>query len=443
MKKVVLLTVIVVLAAGGWYLYATYRGAAEKDNPTEPQTVQVTRGPLRIVVEATGRVIPNLEVEIKSKASGEVVKLPFDVSDPVKKGVLLVQLDPVDEERSVRKQEVALAVSEAKLAQARLGYQVDEQALKTDTRQARAQLASAEAALKEVQAKLTRATQLFERKMTSQEGYDAAESTAAKSAADVEVVRATIEALATQEIALKSRQHDILIAEQQIELDKIALDESRQRLNETKVVAPIDGVVSERDIQIGQIIASGTNNVGGGTTLMKLADLSRIFVLASVDESDIGKIAPGQNVTLTADAYPTLQFTGRVVRVATKGVNTSDVVTFEVKIEVEGENRRLLKPEMTANIEVLVYEKVDALLVPVEAVSRRRGTPVVRVPGASDTAEQRAVTIGMTNGEHVEILSGLNEGDAIELRENATQSRWQGDNRQGGPPRPPIMRARP
>src|SRR5439155_4332181 len=112
--------------------------------------------------------------------------------------------------------------------------------------------------------------------------------------------------------------------------DKVALANARQQRDYTTVTAPMDGVVSALNVQIGVIIASGITNVAGGTTIMTLSDLSHVFVLASVDESDIGTIVVDQPAIITVDAYPGRQFKGKVVRIATKGVNVTNVVTFEV-----------------------------------------------------------------------------------------------------------------
>ena len=147
----------------------------------------------------------------------------------------------------------------------------------------------------------------------------------------------------------------------------MSLDLARQRLTETRVVSPVDGVVTQRAVQIGQIISSGISNVGGGTTALVVSDLSRIFVLAAVDESDIGQVRPGQRVKVTVDAYRNREFAGEVVRISPRGVNVSNVVTFEVKIEVTARDKELLRPEMTANVEILIDERPDALLAPSDA----------------------------------------------------------------------------
>jgi RND family efflux transporter MFP subunit len=217
-----------------------------------------------------------------------------------------------------------------------------------------------------------------------------------------------------------------------VQSNQIELTLAQQRVKDTVVVAPMDGVVSARNVQIGQIISSGISNVGGGTTVLVLSDLSRLYVLASVDESDIGKVEKGQRARITADAFPGTEFRGEVVRIATRGVNTSNVVTFEVKIEVLGPNKGLLRPEMTANVEIVAAEQPEALLVPAEALTRREGRRLAQVVRADGTLEERAVETGLGDGTQVEILSGLSEGETVGYRKGETESRWRsdGDDRQ-------------
>jgi len=192
-------------------------------------------------------------------------------------------------------------------------------------------------------------------------------------------------------------------------------------------------VLAARTVQIGQIIASGVSNVGGGTTILTISDLSHIFVLASVDESDIGKVQVGQPAMITADAYPSVTFMGKVVRIATRGVNTTNVVTFEVKIEVTSENKQMLKPEMTTNIEIVAARKEDVPLIPADAISRRMGKETVLVMKDDGTSEPRPVQIGINDGFRAEVLSGLEEGETVVIRKSDMESRWRGGMR-GGPP---------
>jgi HlyD family secretion protein len=198
----------------------------------------------------------------------------------------------------------------------------------------------------------------------------------------------------------------------------------------------MDGIVTSRPVQTGQIIASGISNVGGGTTLMTLSDLRRIFVMANVDESDIGKIKDGQKAIITADAYPGKRFTGKVVRVATKGVTNSNVVTFEVKIEIEGDGKNYLKPEMTANVDVQADRRENALLLPNETIQfGRQGYFVYKQDDNNSSGTRVAVKTGITDGLNTEIISGVKEGDKI-IIPSSMQSRWakggEGDQGKGG-----------
>lgn len=450
MKKVILIAIVFIAVAAigfGWWKKQKTTDQ-DKQKKEVPQAVKVERGNLKVIVEATGRVVPDREVEIKCKASGEVITLPVDVSDLVKKGDLLVQLDPTDEKRSVQRAEYALSVSKAKLDQARLSLQIAERELETEGIRAKAAFKSAEAKYQEASAGLERTRQLAARKMASSEELDVARTVHDQANAELENARARIKDLDTEQIRIASRKQDVQIAEAQVGVDTIALDDARQRLDDTRVTAPIDGVVAQKNVQVGQIIASGVSNVGGGTSVMTLADLSHIFVLVSVDESDIGQIRTEQKVRITVDAYPDIIFRGQVVRVATKGANVSNVITFEVKVEVKGPRPELLKPEMTANVEITAADKKDVLLLPISAVQQRRGQRLVTVQKTDGTSEERPVTVGLNDGEYIEVEKGLSEGEVVLLPAGGRQGRWSaagndGKNGQGGRPRMRMMGGRP
>jgi len=175
---------------------------------------------------------------------------------------------------------------------------------------------------------------------------------------------------------------------------------------------------------MGTIISSAISNVGGGTSVMTLSDLSHIFVLASVDESQIGGVKKGQTVDITADAYPGKHFTGKVVRIATQGVNTSNVVTFEVKIEVTDDNKDLLKPQMTANVQIIEASKKDAVTVPILAVVRKQHKTFVTLVKPDNALEDREVELGIDDGENQEIVSGLAAGEQVLVHKNESNSVW-------------------
>ncbi len=423
MKKLIALLVVIALGVGFFFWWRSRSGGKEKKK-AEVAVAEARRGPIRMTVSTSGRVVPNLEVDIKCKASGEVTKLPFDVSDQVKKGNLLVQLNPVDEKRSVKRAEVALAVSKARLAQARVRLATAEKDLATERSRATAALKSSKARAGDASSKCERVKKLLDQRLASREEYDTACTSDAAAQADLATAEARVKDLETQQAALETRRQDITIAAAQVTTDEISLSDAQQRLTDTTVNAPIDGVVASRDVQTGQIISSGISNVGGGTTVLTIADLSRIFVLASVDESDIGKVEVGQKAVITADAFKNKRFFGEVVRVATKGKVVSNVVTFEVKIEIKSKGRALLKPEMTANVEIIAAEKSKAVLVPVQAVLRRKRERFVTLQLAGGKTEERTVKTGISDGEFMEIAEGLEEGESVLIQSGKEASRW-------------------
>lgn len=417
----VILVIVVGAAAWGWR-YTHSAGAAED---RAVPTAVAKLGDIRSTVESTGTVVSNLDVEIKCKASGEITKLPYDISDQVKKGDLLVQLDPIDEQRNVRRAQAALDSSQAKLATAKENLLIAQQNLATNTLTANANLRSAQATAKDAAAKADRMKQLLDKKLASEEDYETAQTAAVKAQAALHTAQAQVEQLKADKMTLVLRQQDIKLAEAALATDRINFENAQQQLKDTTVLAPMNGVVSARDVQTGQIISSGITNVGGGTTIMTLSDLSRIFVEASVDESDIGKVIVGQNVDITADAFPGVRFQGKVMRIATQGVNTSNVVTFNVKVEVLGDNRSLLKPQMTANVSILVNAKDDVLAVPVEAIFRHAGKELVTVVEPDGKTHDQAVRTGLNDGRQWEIISGLKAGQRVQVQSNnLATSRW-------------------
>ncbi|MDR1612961.1 MAG: efflux RND transporter periplasmic adaptor subunit [Planctomycetota bacterium] len=456
MKKLLIPAILIVLAAGGYHYYRERgQSTASAAAVTKETTALATRGDLRITVSASGRVEPEREVEIKSKASGEVIKVYADISDEVEQGMLLFQLDPTDEERSVAKLKANLAMSQAKLEQMKLAVRAAEARLEADAARAEADLLTAQAERDEYVLRRERAGQLHRQGIITREELDAANTASVRTESALLNARIKTDDLKVQAIELEKTRQEIPIAEAQVETDQVALADAEQRLKETNVYAPITGVVSERSIQEGFIVASGVSNVGGGTTTMKVIDVSRVYAIAAVDESDISGVVPGIKAIVTADAYKDQEFNGAVVRVATTGVVESNVVTFDVKVEVEGLGRKLLKPEMTTNVTFLVNERSGVVTVPVGAVvrkavvvedgaaerrenvdySRRQSYVTVLKPDGS--REERKVQTGISDGYRIEIVSGLVAGEEVVHAQNGSDSPWAGQERRQRPPGPP------
>ena len=437
MKKT--LVIIAILVVGGVSFIAYKWSRISKENGPQYTRITAERGSITKTVAASGSVTPNLDVEIKCKASGEVVTLPYDLSDKVQEGDLLVELDREDEERNVELSRVTLHESQARLSRARENLGVAERDLATSRERAEIDLEVAGAHADDARAGADRIQDLFDRGFVSQEEYEQSRTQLVAAEAEVDAAGLRFTELASQEAALALLRQDVVLAQANVESAEINLRSAQQRLEDTRVYAPMDGIVTARYVQIGQIIASGISNTTGGTPVMTISDLSRLYILARVDESDIGEVETGQRVVVSADAYPDESFEGTVDRIAPIGVNVSNVVTFEVRIEVTSENKSLLMPEMTADVEIVVAEKNDALLLRANALASRDGRRMVLVLGDDGKPSPREVETGIDNGQFIEIISGLSETDVVLVSEMEEPSMWRSSSEERQPPPPGVM----
>ena len=436
-KRVAWMIAALVIVGIGLFAWRHYASARDAGQPAH-KTATVTRGDITATVESTGKVEANQNVDIKCKASGEIIRLPFDISDHVKKGDLLVELDPTDERRAVTQAQAALEASQAQVDIARQNLAIAKANLKTDTLRADAGLTSAQANAKDAKEKASRMQQLLATNLASQEDAETAQTAAIQAQAQLKQAQAAVDDLKSEAMGIEVKKQNIKLAEADLAQKQVNLENANQAKADTKVIAPMDGVVAARDVQTGQIISSGITNVGGGTTVLTLADLSRIFVDASVDESDIGRVRVGQTVRITADAFPGKHFTGKVTQIATQGQDISNVVTFDVKIEITSDNKSLLKPQMTANVSIIIGQAKNVLLVPVDAVFRHKGKPTVALVEGPGKTRDMPVTTGITDYKSWEIKSGLTQGQTVELGVSGGESKWHSSKSRTHPPHGPF-----
>ncbi len=410
MKKALILIGVLILVA------AFYFSDSELEPPAKPlfKLAEVTQGPISVNISATGVVEPNFKVEVKSKASGEVLSFPMFEGDKIKKGTLLLQLDKSDEKRNVDKAQADLSSVTAKLKKAETALILQKTKYETDIKTSQAEVQTAIANLKDSEDKLKRQMDLFKQKVVSQESLDSAQTL-------FKVNQQNLIQAESQFQAAKDSVHDIAMKENEVELvntevilAKISLDEVEERLDETEIFAPITGVIIEKLVEEGQIIASGISNVNGGTALATLADMSRLFIIADIDETDIGSIKIGHEVTITADAFSDRKFKGRVKRIAPQGLVENSITIFKVKIEVLGKGRKVLKPMMSANIDI-VTEHVQNTVFTSRAGIRDGEQGKFAMVLKDDKPEKIAVQTGIRNPIHVQIVSGLVPGDQVIL----------------------------
>jgi HlyD family secretion protein len=398
------------------YLYIfPYSSNGSVDTPKPIfKTSKVQRGELAVKISATGIVEPNFKVEVKSKASGEVLSFPFEEGDLVKKGALLLQLDKSDEQRNVAKARTELSSSSAKLKKAETALLLQKTKYDTDIRSSQSEIETALANLKDSEDKLKRQNDLFEKKFVSQESLETAKTLYKVNQEKLVQAKTRLQTAEDSIHDITMKENEIELVQSEVERSEIAVDEAEERLEETEIFVPIDGVIIEKFIEEGQIIASGISNVSGGTAIATIADMSRLFIIADIDETDIGSVKIGHAVRITADAFHDKLFKGKVTRIAPQGVVDNSITIFKAKIEVQGKGKSLLKPMMSANIDIVTHQVKDAVYVTRAGIRKdEEGAFVVVLQ--NDQPEKVRVKTGIKNPIDVQIISGLISDDEVIL----------------------------
>lgn len=238
---------------------------------------------------------------------------------------------------------------------------------------------------------------------------DVAAARAALSQADAALESARANA---RQIPIKAA--DIRASKAQVIRSKAQVENARTQLDYTIIKAPRAGVILKKYVEEGTIITSGRSSFAGtgqGTSIVQLGDLSRMFVLASVDETDVANVETGQNVDITLDAYPDEIFEGIITRIDPQTVVEQNVTTVPVTVEITDADARL-KPGMNATCDFIVERRENVLAVPTEAVRDQSGKYMVTLMKNGRQVE-RQVEVGVAGDESTEILSGLKEGEEV------------------------------
>ena len=406
MRKFLVLFTLIVCVLGFFFLIGDSTGEKEPVVKIPFKTAKVVQGNLVVKVSATGVVEPNFKVEVKSKASGEVLSFRFEEGDFVKKGQLLLRLDKSDEIRNVARAEANLTSAKANLEKARSSLKLQKTRYETNLRSSLSQVEEAEANLIEARDKLKRQEDLYQKKFASQEALDQARTAYKVNGENLVQAKANLQAAQDGIHDIEVKKHDIALAQAEVDRSQIERAEAQERLEETEIYAPIRGVLIEKLVQEGQIISSGISNVSGGTALATLADMSKLFIMADVDETDIGQIRVRQKVTITTDAYPDERFGGKVTRIAPQGKVENSITIFKAKIEILGKGRNILKPMMSANVDIINKEITDTLYLPREAVYRKNDAFYAAIL-VDETPQEVPVEVGVYNPIHIQVQSGL------------------------------------
>jgi HlyD family secretion protein len=206
-------------------------------------------------------------------------------------------------------------------------------------------------------------------------------------------------------------------AEAAVQQARAALEQTEEDVRNATIVSPIDGVVLSRDREVGDAASSILVMGSGATLIMTLGDLSEVYVKGKVDESDVGKVYLGQPARITVESYKDLKFTGKVTKISPMGEEKDNVTTFEVRVSISNESRKLLAT-MTANAEIVLEEHKNVLTIPEGAIvyKKDRSTEVDVPDAAAQSGKRRiAVVTGISNGSKTEVLKGLGDGQQVIL----------------------------
>ena len=330
----------------------------------------VQRQTIVVSAEATGVVEPINVIEVKSKSSGQIVAMPVEIGSYVKAGDLLVQLDTRDTRNSYA--------------------------------QAKADLDAALIKLRVSKTARDRAAQLFKERIITSAENEAAEVDYANSQATV----------------LRNR---------------AALDLRAQGLEEATVRAPVAGTIIEKPVALGQVIASGTGTAGGGTTILKMADLTKIRVRTLVNETDIGNVRAGLVATVTVDAFPDRPFTGSVEKIEPQATIQQSVTMFPVLVSIDNSSG-LLMPGMNGEVSIETQRRDNALAVSNDAVrSPNEAASVATLLGLSPDSvrAQLAAQRGSFGGQRGQ-AGGAQNAAAPNATQNFQGQGGGGQGRQGG-----------
>jgi HlyD family secretion protein len=430
-RKKVLITIAVVLVGAAVVGANVY---FRRDTGVSVNAEAIRGRDLDALVSASGKVQPKRRVNISAQRPGRVTRLAVEEGERVKAGQFLLEIDPRSLEGQLQRGEAGVAAAQSSLAQARVS--VD---------QARANLEQSQAGLDLARQNLKRQQDLWKEGLTTREALEKAQNDVAVRESDLKARQ--------QDIRL--REQEIQTREQQIKQEQASLATTKYDLNQVMIVAPMDGIVTRRNIEEGETAVVGTMN-NAGTVLLEIADMSVIEAEVEVDETDIPLVELGQTAKITIDAVPDREFSGRVTEIgnspiqAAQNTGQRQATTFKVVITLDEEVPNV-RPGFTCTAEITTATRKNVVSVPIQALTvremlfdakgtmvreeprRRRGATVGTTLSASNEpppghtrketegvfvlrdgkAVFTPVKVGIAGEQYFEVLEGLKSGDQV------------------------------
>jgi HlyD family secretion protein len=357
---------------------------------------KVTRSDVARSVVATGKIEPITKVEVKSKASGIVEKLFVDINYKVQKGQPLAELDQQEIQDQVEAQRAQLAAAEANVSTYQANIEQDK-------------VNAAAPDLPMYKATLDRNTEMQKEGVVSRQALDDANKDylAALTRRDSSRAQVGVDMAKLQQ------------AKAQVQQSQASLKQLEEQLSYTTIVAPMDGVILSRDVEIGDAVSSILVLGSTATLVMTEGDINQVYVQGKVDEADIAHVYMGQPARIKVESFRDRVFQGKVTKIAPLGVEKDNVTTFEVRVSIDNPGGEL-KANMTANAEILLDEHKGVLTVPENAVvydNQKNASVEIPDKGQKDGQRKLPVKVGLSDGSKTEIVSGLKEGETVVLQQ--------------------------
>ena len=430
-RKIVLVVVAAACICVGLGTWAVVREQAG----IQYRTVTVEHGDINAAISATGNPNAVVTVQVGSQVSGTILALFADFNTKVTKGELIARIDPapfqakVDQaQANVDAARAAVANSQAVVQQALASIQAANSSLAA----AQANVAKAAAIIEDAKVKVDRRVIMVGQGATAKEDLETAQTTYKSAIADHNALVAQQHAVEDNVKVAQAQlnvAHSLLTANQaQVKQFTAARQSAQLDLDHTNIKAPVDGVVVSRNVDVGQTVAA---SLAAPTLFLIAQDLTKMQVDTNVSEADVGRVRVNQPAAFTVDAYPGQVFKGKVTSIRKAPINVQNVITYDAVIGVSNSDLKLF-PGMTANVKILVNQRLNVLKVPNAALryhpmsetaaagsgmSSRKGAAAekaVWILDASNKQQRVVVTTGESDGTYTEVAKGgLKDGDRV------------------------------
>ncbi|MES1261007.1 MAG: efflux RND transporter periplasmic adaptor subunit, partial [Acidobacteriota bacterium] len=380
---------------------------------TEPRyvTEKVDRGDIDSTVTTTGNLNAVITVQVGSQVSGNIIALYADFNTKVKKGQLVAEIDPAPFRAAVDQAAATLSAAKAATmtAQASLAKaQSDLVSAEANTANQKANLVKAQSAVDLARVEDERRQVMVKSGSTSQEDADTSRANYNQAVASVQAAEA---AVAASEAAAESAKKGVEVTRTQLAQagavvaeDQAVLAQAELNLSHTRILAPVDGTVESRNMDVGQTVAASFQ---APVIFLIAQDLTKMQVDTNVDESDVGAIRLGQPATFTVDAFPGQTFRGRVAQIRQAPINVQNVITYDIVVEVSNSDLKLF-PGMTANATIYTGHASNALRIPKAAL---RFHP----RGQASTQQTVYVRAGKGQPRPIRVMTGISDANRVEI----------------------------